>query len=124
VVDHQHFARAAVHRHRRERAQVAAARGRLGQHAFHVDQLDQLALVAGDAGQVVAVAAEVGRRLDVFDGDVDDPVDPGYQETLHGAVEFGHDQVVGFAHVLAVVPDRARQVEHRHAAAAYVGGAG
>ena len=129
IVDHQHLQLRGIGRQRHRGVQhgFAAQLGDVRQHAFHVDHLDQLALEAGHRGQVARFGAQLRRRVDVFDGDVDDPLHAAHQEALDRAVELGHHQVprglVGVRLALGMA-DRQAQVQHRYRPAAHVRHAG
>ncbi|KAG0939918.1 hypothetical protein G6F31_015233 [Rhizopus arrhizus] len=64
VVHHQHLQLRAIggHRHRRVEHGFTADLGNVGQHAFDVDHLDQLALEAGHGGQVARFSAQLRRK--------------------------------------------------------------
>ena len=129
VVHHQHLQLRAVggHCHRRVEYCFTAYLGDIGQHAFNVDHLDQLALKAGHRRQIARFGAQFRWRVDVFHRDVDDALHVADQEALDRAVELGHDQVAGRGVRIGLtlgVADGQAQVQHRHRAATDVGHAG
>lgn len=106
---------------------VLADLGDIGQHALHVDDLDQFALEARHRRQISGFGAQFRRRVDIFHRDIDDALHSADQEALDRAVELGNDQIAGTVFRMRVafrVADGQAQIQHRHRAPAHVGHAG